>query len=123
MNDALALSILAHLTGDFLFQNSWMALSKRMDWIPAIVHGLFYGLAFVAVGLAFRSPALYSPWSLLMIISTHIVIDKLAVASYWVRVYNWDWEGDKPKTPLWVCLACDQALHTWINMLSLAYIA
>jgi hypothetical protein len=38
-----------------------------------------------------------------------------------VRTYNWDWQGDVPKVPLWVMVEVDQTLHYAINYLALLF--
>ena len=105
------LQFIAHRTGDFLLQNSFLALNKKKDWRVAVLHGLVYSLPFCFLT--------QKPQSLILISGTHILIDFFNISSFWVRTYNWDWQGDVPKVPLWVMVEVDQTLHYAINYLAL----
>ncbi|MEV5752311.1 DUF3307 domain-containing protein [Actinoallomurus sp. NPDC052308] len=71
--------LLAHLVGDYVLQSDWMATEKVKRWWPAVVHGVTYSLPFLLVT--------QSPWALLIIGGTHIVLDhyRLAKAVCWAR--------------------------------------
>jgi hypothetical protein len=45
--------IMAHLVGDYLLQNNWMALGKSKSETPLVVHSAIYGLTF---GVIFLNP-------------------------------------------------------------------
>ncbi|MBD0390228.1 MAG: DUF3307 domain-containing protein [Nostoc sp. C3-bin3] len=107
------LQFIAHRTGDFLLQNSFLALNKKKDWRVAVLHGLVYSLPFCFLT--------QKPESLILISGTHILIDFFNISSFWVRTYNWDWQGDVPKVPLWVMVEVDQTLHYAINYLALLF--
>ncbi len=107
------LQFIAHRTGDFLLQNSFLALNKKKDWRVAVLHGLVYSLPFCFLT--------QKPESLVLISGTHILIDFFNISSFWVRTYNWDWQGDVPKVPLWVMVEVDQTLHYAINYLALIF--
>jgi hypothetical protein len=117
--------LLAHLCGDWMTQNNWIALNKRTSpsWLPVLVHGMFYGLSFVVTSLAFDSPEMRSLMPLAFIVSTHILVDRFNVASLWVRAYNWQWDGDRPNVPNFVLLCCDQSIHLWLNAIALHYLS
>jgi hypothetical protein len=70
----LAEALLAHLVGDYLLQSDWMATEKTRRWWPAVVHGAVYSLPFLLVTR--------SPWALLVIGGTHVVLDRFRVAKY-----------------------------------------
>ncbi|MFG1872209.1 DUF3307 domain-containing protein [Micromonospora arborensis] len=72
--------ILAHLVGDFLLQNDWMAQRKTKAWVPAVVHGVAYTAPHLLVT--------QSPWALLVIGGTHIVIDRYRLAKYVIFAKN-----------------------------------
>src|SRR5690606_27250565 len=72
--------LLAHLVGDYVLQNHWMAALKSSDKRVAAVHALFYGLPFL---LLVSSPA---QW--LVIVMTHAAIDHYRLAAAWVRLWG-----------------------------------
>lgn len=81
MTGAVALGILlAHLAGDYVIQSDWMATQKLTRWWPAIVHGVTYTLPYLLVT--------QSPWALLIIGGTHVVIDRFRLAKYLVWLKN-----------------------------------
>jgi hypothetical protein len=76
----LAEALLAHLAGDYLLQSDWMATGKTRRWWPAVVHGVMYSLPFLLITL--------SPWALLVIGGTHVVLDRFRVAKYVIWAKN-----------------------------------
>jgi hypothetical protein len=76
----LAESLLAHLVGDYLLQSHWMATEKTRRWWPAVVHGVAYSLPFLLITR--------SPWALLVIGGTHVVLDRFRVAKYVIWAKN-----------------------------------
>ena len=44
--------IYAHLIGDYILQNDWMALNKKRKPIPCIVHTVTYMLPFLLCGFS-----------------------------------------------------------------------
>jgi hypothetical protein len=49
MGSLIASIGLAHMVGDYLIQNHWMAVEKTKRWWPAVVHGVTYGLPFLLI--------------------------------------------------------------------------
>lgn len=72
--------ILAHLVGDYLFQNHWMATKKVTSWVPAAVHATVYTLPFLL--LTQSVPALFVIWS------THLIIDRFRLVTYWADFWG-----------------------------------
>lgn len=72
--------ILAHLVGDYLIQSHWMATEKADRWWPAVVHGITYTLPYILVT--------QSALALLVIASTHVVIDRYRLAKHVVWLKN-----------------------------------
>ena len=60
--------ILAHLIGDYILQNDWMALNKKQSTWHCVVHIFFYMLPFLFCEL--------SSFQLFMIASQHYLIDR-----------------------------------------------
>jgi len=118
--------ILAHLIGDYVFQNQWMATRKTTQWLPALVHAVFYTLAFLI---------LFGPsWALLIIGGTHAVIDRYRLAKYVCRFWGigengWVMEklGVKIDSPppflaVWLLIIVDNTSHLLINGLALGFL-
>jgi hypothetical protein len=122
----LALEIvLAHLVGDYILQTHWMATEKTSRWAPAIAHGLTYTLPYLLVT--------QSPAALLVIGSTHIVIDRYRLARHlmWFknqfapRAFRPSWAearingGYAASTPawmaVWLMIIADNTVHLLIN--------
>lgn len=117
--------ILAHLVGDYLLQTHWMATQKTERWAPAIAHGIVYTLPYALVT--------QSPWALLVIAGTHIVIDRFRLAKHvmWFKnqfapkAHRPTWAeakanaGYPASTPawlsVWLMIVADNTLHLLIN--------
>lgn len=73
--------LICHLFGDYVFQNQVMATRKRSSWLWAMVHVFIYSLVFLAV--------MRPSWSAMAVIAgTHLLIDRFALAGYWIRFYG-----------------------------------
>ena len=42
--DSLVLALIGHLVGDYLLQNDWMALNKKKQHLPCLVHCFIWAL-------------------------------------------------------------------------------
>lgn len=72
--------LLAHLLGDYVLQNHWMANTKTTRSSAALLHALFYTLPFLLLT--------QDPWRLAVIGGTHFVIDRFRLARYWVDFWG-----------------------------------
>jgi hypothetical protein len=124
--------ILAHLIGDFIFQSDWMATNKKDRITPCVAHVLTYTIPFLFLTL--------SPAALLVICSTHFVIDHWKIPQMLVWTKNWllapakdrktwaacSFTGYSPDRPVWLTvwllIVCDNTIHLVINALSLRYL-
>ena len=124
--------LLAHLVGDYVFQSHWMATQKVERWWPAIVHGVTYTLPYALVT--------QSPWALLVICLTHIVIDRFRLAKHvgWLknqlgpRSSRPTWSeamangGYSVTTPqwmsIWLMIVTDNTLHLLINTAAVVWL-
>lgn len=110
---------LAHLWGDYVFQNHWMALNKQQSKLVCLIHSLTYALPFLFLTR--------SPIALSIIAITHFLIDHYALAKYAVKLKNWNFaeggNGFPPSTPLWLStwltIFVDNTFHLTINYLVL----
>jgi len=109
--------LLAHLWGDYVLQNHWMALNKTTNSLACLVHCCLYTLPFLLITLSFKA--------LFIICSTHFLIDRFKVASYLVKFKNYCFtsNGFPKETPeylsVWITILVDNTLHLTINYLCL----
>lgn len=127
----LLVGVILHFVGDYVLQSHWMATEKTKRHLPAVLHGLAYGLPFLILT--------HSPLALLLIAGTHIVIDRYRLARHlvWVknlaspRGFNPPWSacrttGYPPETPMWLAvglmIAADNTVHILINTAALYWL-
>ena len=106
--------LLAHLVGDYIFQNDWMALGKYRSWKIAVLHGMIYSIPFI-----FLTQNLFV---LFLIGATHFVIDHWKLAIWIDRVKNWNFKtvgGFSENRPIWLTvwlgIITDNTAHLLIN--------
>lgn len=118
------LQLLAHLLGDFVLQNGWMANNKEKSSKAALVHVLIYTFVFYWI----FNGAL-SVGALAVIGGSHFLIDRFALAKKFVYLrecYCGDYydfrnsqSGFSPDTPPWLaktlCIIIDNTAHLCIN--------
>ena len=92
-------------------QSDWMANNKTKAWWPALCHGTVYSLPFAFVG----------SWAAVLVIwSTHVVIDRLRLARYvaWAKNMALD-PMALAEEPMWRDYVSDaehrEALGKWID--------
>ena len=90
------LQLIAHLIGDYVLQNQWMANRKAPNIKVAILHALLYSAPFVIFfGLS---------WAIMVIFATHAVIDHWRLTKHWCKFWGIGTEG---------------AVKRWVDMLIL----
>lgn len=65
--------LLAHLVGDYILQNDWMATEKHKRLSVALLHGAVYSLPFLLIT--------QSAWAIAVIAGTHGIIDYFALGN------------------------------------------
>ena len=122
--------ILAHLVGDYILQSDWMAQEKTRSTLAAASHAVVYGLPFIALGP--------SAAALLIIIASHLVIDRMRLARYvvfgknflaprsqwprWERCRSTGYDEGRPAwLAVWLLIIADNTIHLLINHLALRY--
>ena len=117
--------LLAHGVGDYLIQTDWMATEKTKRWMPAVAHGVAYGLPHLFIT--------QSPAALAVIVLTHIVIDRYRLARHvvWAKnqlaphTHRAPWKecsatGYSPDRPawlaVWLMIIADNIIHLCINL-------
>ena len=123
---------LAHLIGDYILQNDWMANEKTKRWTPAVIHGVMYTVPFAFITQAWLA--------LLVIGGTHIIIDRyrLAKGLIWAinqtcpKDYRYTWAeakdnaGYSASKPIWMSVwlmfIIDNTCHLVINSAAIAWL-
>ena len=77
--------LIAHLVGDYLFQNRWMALNKHNNWFICWLHALIYTLS-VAIICGWWD------WKFYTVFITHWLIDFYRIGAKWRQFYSRDTE-------------------------------
>jgi hypothetical protein len=123
--------VLAHLVGDYLIQSHWMATKKTEQWIPAAAHGVTYTIPYALVT--------QSPWALLVIGGTHIIIDRFRLARHlawfknqmapkasrftWASAKGTGYPADTPPwLAVWLMIIADNTLHLLINTAAIIWL-
>ncbi|BDH16556.1 MAG: hypothetical protein [Bacteriophage sp.] len=121
--------LLLHLIGDYVIQTDKMASRKITDIRYAILHSLIYSLPFLLLDI--------SIYAFLVILITHIIIDRYRLAKYVIffknRLHNRDlkWTdcrqtGFHYSRPdwlaVWLMIITDNTLHLSINYLAIKYL-
>lgn len=99
---------IAHLIGDYLIQNDWMALNKKNhDWICA-VHVLAYMIPFLFCGL--------NEWQLGLIACQHFFQDRGGFIVWLMKVKGSEKFATGPCSP-WSIIVTDNVVHVvWIAL-------
>lgn len=121
--------LLAHLFGDYVLQNDWMANNKTNSWWPAFVHAFTYSIPFIFIT--------QSLLALFVIFLTHLLIDHYRIARLVVFAKNWlgdrtlKWEdcratGYHKEKPIWLAvwllIIVDNCLHLGVNYAAIRWL-
>ena len=102
-------AFIAHLIGDFILQNDWMAGKKKQNHFVCLVHVLVYLVPFLLCSLKW--------WQILLIGIQHFAQDRTEFVFWWLK--NWKKVPEEywKELPLYV----DQAFHlVWIQIVILS---
>lgn len=97
--------LIAHLIGDYLLQNDWMAQNKKKRTWPCMVHVLLYT---AAVGVL----TLWPWWALLVVAATHFIQDRTNIINWWMRL-KWKDQSAFASAPMapWSIIVVDNVWH------------
>jgi hypothetical protein len=98
--------LIAHLVGDFLLQNDWMANGKReSSWICTVHVGL-YMAPFLLLNLYW--------WQLVLIASQHWIQDRTKIVLWYLKLFGKNEFTTTPMAP-WSMIVTDNIFHlVWI---------
>lgn len=91
--------IYAHLIGDYIFQNDWMAVNKKKSNWACLVHVTTYMIPFLFTEIGWLG--------LLLIAVEHFIQDRTNIVK-WVMVQK---GSDKFATDMWGVIVTDNILH------------
>lgn len=112
------LLIMAHMMGDYLFQNDWMAQHKTVKdgesvfaargLLNCIVHCLIY-TACVGFVCAVASPRPFGALGLGFVFVTHVLMDRYRLATVWMDLVGQ--HGFKEHMSPWSVIIVDNSIH------------
>ena len=95
--------LIAHLVGDYLLQNDWMAIGKKKSSLPCFVHVALYT---ATVALFTRWPW----WALAIVAATHFAQDRADLVLRWMRLAGQRRFSEPPLAP-WSVIVVDNVWH------------
>jgi hypothetical protein len=100
--------IYAHLIGDYLIQNDWMALNKKKNSWICLVHVLTYMIPFVFTNI--------NPLGLLLIAVQHYIQDRTYMIAWFCRVTK---KFQPEISKFWGHIIVDNVVHIlWMALVS-----
>lgn len=94
--------IFAHLIGDYIIQNDWMALNKKHSDLHCTVHVLTYMIPFLLCGMAW--------WQLLLIAIQHYIFDRTMIVGWFMEIKGSSKFRDGCMKP-WSWVSVDNTIH------------
>lgn len=102
--------IYAHLIGDYILQNDWMALNKKKNFWAGLAHCLVYILPFMFCG--------FSSFQLFLIFAQHLLIDTTNFVVWFMKIKGSGKFATGPCSP-WSVIAVDNILHIlWMALVA-----
>jgi hypothetical protein len=102
--------IYAHLIGDYLLQNDWMAQNKKKKDLACIAHVGAYMAPFLFCGFTW--------WQMLLIAAQHYSLDRTDFVGWFMAVKGSTAFRDGPLSP-WSSVITDNILHIlWIAIVA-----
>ena len=98
--------IYAHLIGDYLLQNDWMANGKKKSWMIATIHVFAYMIPFLFTDIIW--------WKLGLIAMQHLLQDRTNFIIWLMKVKGSGLFAKSPCAP-WSIIITDNIIHIlWI---------
>jgi hypothetical protein len=102
--------IYAHLIGDYLLQNDWMAQNKKKKDLACIAHVAAYMVPFLFCG--------FNWWQMLLIASQHYALDRTDFVAWFMAIKGSKAFRDGHYAP-WSSVITDNILHIlWIAIVA-----
>jgi len=98
--------VYAHLIGDYLIQNDWMAKGKKGNIWIALIHAVTYLIPFFFIGA--------STWQLTLIVCQHMLQDYSNFVVWFMKITGHRQFVQPPMAP-WSIILTDNIFHIlWI---------
>lgn len=139
---AVFCGLLAHMWGDYVLQNHWMALRKgdatSEGFLAVTLHGLTYGILFGVILVLISNSAGIALAAWLIIVLSHMAIDHFKPPRLWAEWYGNGTHGTvmpalmpkatiaddaPPFLKVWLIIIIDNIWHVTINTVMLALAA
>jgi len=114
-----------HLIGDYIIQNDWMALNKKLKTLKGElacqIHCILYSLPFILIG----------SWeAVIAIYISHYILDRTNIVSYFLalrngvdNIKNFGFSESRPfAITIWLLIITDNIFHLIFNYLALKYL-
>lgn len=95
--------LIAHLIGDYLLQNDWMAQNKKLRSWPCFVHVAIYSATMWAM-------TQWPPWAMLVVFATHFVQDRTGFVKWYMLLIGQSKFVEPPMAP-WSIIVVDNVMH------------
>ena len=100
--------IYAHLIGDYILQNDFMAQNKKKSWKHCLLHVFVYMLPFLFCDI--------SSLAFVLIAVQHYILDKTMIVGWFMKIKGSEQFATGPLYP-WSWVVMDNILHIlWIAL-------
>lgn len=110
---SLTLAIIGHLVGDYLLQNDWMALNKKVPGtfgnFACVVHCEIWSLAVILFSGWYHSPHLSVLCAVLFL--SHYIQDRTHIIRFWMTRINRQPKFVEPPMAPWSLIVVDNVWH------------
>lgn len=103
-SNSLLLAIIGHLVGDYLLQNDWMALNKKQQRLPLVVHCTLWTASVTLFA------GWYSPLAVLVLLYSHALQDGTDIIARWMDLISQKQFRTGPCAP-WSTIVVDNVWH------------
>lgn len=104
----IAIIFMAHLFGDFILQNDWMANNKKKSSLACLAHVAAYLLPFLLCPLSW--------WQLILIGAQHFIQDRTMIIPWFLKITGKQQLTHPPMAP-WSLIVTDNIIHLgWIML-------
>ena len=100
--------ILAHLLGDYVYQNDWMAQNKTKSHLACLTHVVLYTTAFFTLISAVG--AVWPFWAYVAIAASHYPVDRYGLAKKWMTHVSGQ-KGFAEHLAPWSVIIVDNTYH------------
>lgn len=105
--------LIAHMIGDYLLQNDWVALKKKQNSFVCLLHVFLYLTPFVGILFSYNRITFYDFnwfWFLLLVGIQHFLQDRWLFVFWWMGIIGQEQFRQPPAAP-WSLFVVDNTLH------------